>query len=77
MIQINGLTDTQVALLDEMWACDTMEELDEFLDTLHPSDRQQAMQLQRMMLIEALDEDMKAMCEFPAARDVLANIMYK
>ena len=61
MIQINGLTDTQVALLDEMWACDTMEELDEFLETLHPSDRLQAIRLQRLVLLAELDEHVAQM----------------
>ena len=56
MIQINGLTDTQVALLDEMWACDSMEELDEFLETLDPSDRLQALRLQRLVLLAELDD---------------------
>jgi hypothetical protein len=61
MIQINGLTDTQVALLDEMWACDSMEELDEFLETLHPSDRLQAIQLQRLVLLAELDNHVAQM----------------
>ena len=77
MISINGLTADQVALLDEMWACDTMEDFDEFLDTLEPSERAEAERLQRLLLVEALDEDMKAMCEFPSARKVLVDIMYK
>ena len=61
MIQINGLTDTQVALLDEMWACDSMEELDEFLETLDPSDRLQAIRLQRLVLLAELDEHVAQM----------------
>ena len=61
MIQINGLTDTQVALLDEMWACDTMEELDEFLETLTASDQLEAECLQRLVLLAQLDEHVAQM----------------
>jgi hypothetical protein len=61
MIQINGLTDTQVALLDEMWACDSMEELNGFLETLDPSDRLQAIRLQYLVLLAELDEHVAKM----------------
>jgi hypothetical protein len=56
MIQINGLTQYQVSLLDEMWACDTMEDFEEFLEALDPEDRREALKLQRMILLAELDE---------------------
>lgn len=56
MIQINGLTAHQVALLDEMWACDTLEDFDELLETLDPQDRLEALRLQRMILLADLDD---------------------
>ena len=56
MIQINGLTAYQVSLLDEMWACDTFEDFEEFLEALDPEDRAQALRLQRMILLAELDE---------------------
>ena len=56
MIQINGLTQHQVALLDEMWACDTLEDFDELLETLDPQDRLEALRLQRMILLADLDD---------------------
>ena len=55
MIEINGLTAYQVSLLDEMWACDTMEEFEEFMEALDPEDRAEALKLQRMMLLAELD----------------------
>jgi hypothetical protein len=55
MITINGLSEHQVALLDEMWACESMEDFDEFLETLDPADRAEAMRLQRMILLAELD----------------------
>jgi hypothetical protein len=55
MIEINGLTAYQVTLLDEMWACDTIEEFEEFLETLDPEDRAEALRLQRMILLAEMD----------------------
>ena len=55
MIEINGLTPYQVALLDEMWACDTLEDFEEFMEALDPEDRAQALRLQRMILLAELD----------------------
>jgi hypothetical protein len=55
MITLTGLTANQVALLDEMWACDTMEDFDELLETLEPSERSEALRLQRMVLLAELD----------------------
>jgi hypothetical protein len=55
MITLTGLTEHQVALLDEMWACDTMEDFDEFLQALDTNDQAEAMRLQRMVLLAELD----------------------
>jgi hypothetical protein len=56
MIEINGLTAYQVALLDEMWACDTWQEFEEFMEALDPEDRGEALRLQRMILLAEMDE---------------------
>ena len=56
MISINGLTPYQVSLLDEMWACDTIEDFEEFMEALDPEDRAEALRLQRMILLAELDE---------------------
>ena len=56
MISINGLNQHQVAMLDAMWACDTYEEFEEFLETLTDRGRAEAMRLQRMILLAELDE---------------------
>jgi hypothetical protein len=38
-----------------MWACDTMEDFNEFLETLEPRERVEAMRLQRLVLLAELD----------------------
>jgi hypothetical protein len=55
MIEINGLSPYQVSLLDEMWACDTWEDFEEFMEALDPEDRAEALRLQRMILLAELD----------------------
>ncbi len=71
MPTINGLTSTQVALLDEMWACDTYEEYEEFMTNLSAEDRKEARRLERLLLIETLDEDMASQSEYPEANMVI------
>ena len=71
MPTIRNLTETQVALLDEMWSCDSFEEYEAFLECLDPTDREEAMRLQRLLLIEMLDEEMAAQDEYPEANMVI------
>jgi hypothetical protein len=72
MIQINGLTEHQVAILDEMWACDTWQDFEEFLDACDPQDRAEALRLQRMILLAELDEVVARM-PLTEAENVLAQ----
>lgn len=77
MPTIKNLTPNQVALLDEMWACDTFEEYTNFLDCLDPEDRAEAERLQRLLLVEMLDEELEQQTDYPDARRVLLDIMAK
>ena len=73
-MEIHGLTETQMALLDEMWACDTLAEFEEFLECLDPCERAEALRLQRLVLLEALDEEIAKMQQFPDAQRVILDI---
>lgn len=75
MPTIRGLNENQVALLDEMWTCDTYEEYQNFLDCLDANDRAEAERLQKLLLIEMLDEEMSAQTEYPDARRVIQSIV--
>ena len=70
MITINGLSKHQVALLDEMWACESMEDLDEFMETLDSADQAEAERLQRMILLAEMDNIVAEM-PLTEARQVL------
>jgi hypothetical protein len=72
MIEINGLTAHQVAILDEMWACDTFQDFEEFLEACDPQDRAEALRLQRMILLAELDE-VVAQMPLTEAQKVLAQ----
>ena len=58
MIEINGLTARQVILLDEMWACDTFEEFEAYLEQQTEADKAECMRLQRVLLLAELDEQL-------------------
>lgn len=61
-IQINGLNDKQVQMLDKLWTCDTTDEVLEWLNTLNKEDFLMAVTLQEMILDE--------MMQIPAEEDV-------
>lgn len=70
-MRINNLTQYQVEMLDAMWACDTLDEYETFYNLLDAEDQLLADNLQRLVIMEALDEDMAAQTEFPEAKKLL------
>ena len=75
MPTIRNLNANQVALLDEMWACETFEEYQNFLDCLDAEDRAEAERLQRLLLIELLDDEMAQQTDYPDARRVIQQVV--
>ena len=55
-MQINGLTERQVELLDTMWAIEEYTDLEEWMATLSRADRMEAQNLQRLVILEAYEE---------------------
>jgi hypothetical protein len=55
-MQINGLTEHQVELLDTMWAIEEFTELEEWMATLSRADRMEAENLQRLVVLETFEE---------------------
>lgn len=54
-IQIEGLSPSQVALANRLWALGSTEEVDEFIDELPKRMRGQAKIVRDMMIAAALD----------------------
>ena len=70
-MRIENLTPHQVELLDAMWACDTLQEYEAFYELLDEEDQQLADNLQRLVILEALDEDMAKETSFPESNKLL------
>ena len=70
MITISGLNISQVKMLDEMWALESMEDMAEWYEQLPKSKRKMADLLQDMLVLASIDEDLEDLTD---ARKVLAN----
>ena len=70
-MRIDNLTPHQVELLDAMWSCDTLAEYEAFYELLDQEDQMMADNLQRLVIMEALDADMATQTEFPEANKLL------
>ena len=55
-IEIKNLTPEQVEMLDAMWACESAEEYLDWYNLLDAEDQEQADLLQRMIILETMDE---------------------
>ncbi len=70
-MQIQGLTEEQVEMLDFMWSLDSMEEFEEWKATLDRRERLMADTLQRMVLMAALDDALETEKAYPDAKKLL------
>jgi hypothetical protein len=74
-MMIDGLTPDQVEMLDFMWnELDTEEDFLNWYDHLDEHQQRQADLLQRMVIMESIDEDMLAQESFPQAMKVIDSI---
>ena len=69
-MQINGLTEHQVELLDTMWAIEEFDELEAWMATLCRADRIEAENLQRLVILEQFEEILD-MGQYPDAKRVI------
>lgn len=56
MIEIDGLTDDQVNLLETMWCMDTMEEVEAFIDLLDEDQQRECWSLIELARVSMLDQ---------------------
>jgi hypothetical protein len=69
-MQINGLTERQVELLDTMWAIEEFTELEQWMESLCPADRMDAENLQRLVVLETFEELLES-SKYPEANMVI------
>jgi hypothetical protein len=74
-IHLDGLTEEQVEMLDHMWSLDTMEDYMTWYNLLDRQDQMMADTLQRLILLEALDDSMAKTKIFPDAKMQLKKFM--
>jgi hypothetical protein len=55
-MRIEGLTEHQVELLDTMWSIEEYTELEAWMQTLSRTDRFEAENLQRLVVLETFEE---------------------
>jgi len=70
-MQIQGLNEEQIEMLDFMWSLDSMEEFDEWKATLDRREQVMADSLQKMVLLAALDDVLEAEKTYPDAKQLL------
>jgi hypothetical protein len=70
-MQIQGLTEEQVEMLDFMWSLDSLEEFEEWKSGLDRREQLLADTLQRMVLMATLDDVLEGVTKFPEAKQLL------
>lgn len=71
-MELKHLTQEQCEMLDFMWnELDTEQEFLEWYDALDEGQQRMADVLQRMVILESLDEEMLAQTEYPDAKRVI------
>jgi hypothetical protein len=70
-MQIQGLTEEQVEMLDFMWTLDSLEEFEEWKSGLDRREQLLADTLQRMVLMATLDDVLEGVTKFPEAKQLL------
>jgi len=74
MIELRGLTEHQVELLDIIWNIDSMPEVEEWVATLSDSDQMECHSLIELLAIEIMDSQLKLSVKFPEADKVIKHI---
>lgn len=77
-MRLEGLTPLQWDLADKLWEMETIEECREWLATLQPHVRQQALVVMELMRLEAMEEYVEsADGVYPDAEELIAKIVQK
>ena len=74
-MRIDGLTSQQVQILDELWACDSVEEMQIYLESKTTKEIEEVITLREMIVLSHVDEDVEDMDEYPEAEQMLASIL--
>jgi hypothetical protein len=71
MINIYGLNERQVEMLDLLWSLDSLDDVLIFLDSLDADQRQECHTLIELIQLSIMDTDTEMMSEYKEAKQVL------
>ena len=74
MISIDGLNQEQIEMLDKLWSMDTVEEVNEFRNTLPRFRQQQIDTLMELVIHEMKEEELSLMERYPDAEEMLERL---
>jgi len=72
--RIEGLKKYQVQLLDQMWECETPNDLFEFRSSLNPAMQQEVDTLVTLVHLSQIDYEVEQMSRFPVVEALLKKI---
>lgn len=73
-MRIDGLNTRQVEICDQLWACDTMIEIEKYLDTLSTKEQQQAKTLIILIALQYQDQEVEEMTSYPDAERLFSRL---
>jgi hypothetical protein len=73
-MKLEGLTEQQVRICDALWACDTNEAVTAYVRSLPKRLQHEAAVLVDMMILEAIDEQVEEMEQYPDAEKIFKKI---
>ena len=74
-IQVEGLSPLQCELADQIWACDSLDDVGDFINGLPKRLRGQAKFVFEMMTIAVVDNLVDNSTEYPEAQNILQKIL--
>ena len=73
-MEIQGVNQLQQELLNEIWACDSEEDLEQFIDAVEPEYRQQVLLLAECVFLAHLDDCVLSETDCAEARTLLTAL---
>lgn len=74
-IKIDGLTIKQVAVLNKLWTFKTMEEFEDWADSLSEHEAKEASILKDLLMFEIIDSELSEEVEFPLGKHICEQFM--
>lgn len=74
--EIHDLTKEDVQILDTIWALDTQEELDSYMNSISTEKRKRVNVLIELIRLSEIDSKVESMDDYPQAAELLKKILH-